>query len=230
MPIYTDFACAWAATMQALHGNASLLYDPAQFIKVQAALVAPADYYYPNWPYPPTFFLFLAPFTVVRYLYGFIAWDLLTLLGFIAVIYLIVRRLPAIAVALASPFTAWNFLAAHNGFLTASLLGASLLALERQPVLAGVLIGCLTYKPQFGILFPVALAAAKKWRAFASASVTVAALTAISIAAFGTGVWQALPREFAAQTTEVFLAGGDASLRRPLGIYPDDLRPGPSPG
>jgi arabinofuranan 3-O-arabinosyltransferase len=211
LPIYTDFACAWAATMQALHGDASVLYDPAQFVKVQAAFVAPADYYYPNWPYPPTFFLFLAPFTLVHYLYGFIAWDLLTLLGFIAVIYLIVRRLPAIAVALASPFTAWNFLAAHNGFLTASLLGASLLALERQPILAGVFIGCLSYKPQLGILFPVALAAATQWRAFASAAVTATALAGISIAAFGSGVWQALPGQLAAQTTEVFLAAGDPS-------------------
>jgi arabinofuranan 3-O-arabinosyltransferase len=168
LPIYTDFACAWAATMQALHGDASLLYDPTQFVKVQVALVAPADYYYPNWPYPPTFFLFLAPFTLLGYLCGFIGWDLLTLLGFIAVIYLIVRRLPAIAVALASPFRAWNFLAAHNGFLTASLLGASPLTLERQPVLAGVLFGCLGYKPQFGILFPIAIAAAKNgapWQA-----------------------------------------------------------------
>jgi arabinofuranan 3-O-arabinosyltransferase len=211
VPIYTDFACAWAATLQALHGDASILYDPAGFIRVQAALVAPTDYYYPNWPYPPTFFLFLAPFTIMRYLFGFLAWDLLTLLGFVAVIYLIVRRLPAIAVAIASPFTAWNFLAAHNGFLTASLLGASLLSLERRPMLAGVFIGCLTYKPQFGILFPVALAAANQWRAFASAAVTAAALAGISAIAFGTGVWQALPREFMAQTTEVFLAGGNPS-------------------
>jgi hypothetical protein len=116
LPIYTDFACAWAATLQALHGNAAVLYHSAEFAKAQAALVAPADYYYPNWPYPPTFFLLLAPFTVVRYLFGFLAWDILTLLGFIAVIYLIVRRLSALAVAIASPFTAWNFLAAHTAF------------------------------------------------------------------------------------------------------------------
>jgi arabinofuranan 3-O-arabinosyltransferase len=211
LPIYTDFACAWAATMQALHGDPAVLYDPAEFAKVQAALVAPTDYYYPNWPYPPMFFLFLAPFTRLNYLYGFITWDFVTLLGCIAVIYLIVRRLPAIALAVASPFTAWNFLAAHNGFLTASLLGAALLSLERWPVLAGVFIGCLTYKPQFGILFPVALAAANQWRAFASASATVFALAGISIAAFGTGVWQGLPSEFAAQTSEVFLAHGTPS-------------------
>jgi hypothetical protein len=125
--------------------------------------------------------------------------------------YLVVRRFPAIAVAIASPFTAWNFLAAHNGFLTASLLGPSLLALEHQPIFAGVFIGCLSCKPQLGILFPVALATATQWRAFASAAVTATALAGISIAAFGSGVWQALPGQLAAQTTEVFLAAGDPS-------------------
>jgi arabinofuranan 3-O-arabinosyltransferase len=208
VPVYTDFACAWAAAVQALHADAAALYDPAEFVKVQAALVGPRDYFYPNWPYPPTFFLILAPFTVLPYPYAFIAWDIATLLGLIAVIYLIVRRLPAIALVLALPFTMWNFLAGQNGFLTGSLLGASLLFLERQPVLAGMFIGLLTYKPQFGILLPVALAAASQWRAFASAAVTAAIFAGISIAVFGSDVWEALPRQLAAQIGEVLRAGG----------------------
>ncbi len=39
---------------------------------------------------------------------------------------------------------------AHNGFLTAALFGAALVALDRRPVLAGVLFGLMAYKPQFG--------------------------------------------------------------------------------
>src|SRR6202043_3793016 len=114
------------------------------------------------------------------------------------VVYLIVRRQPAVSLMLASPFAAWNFLIGQNGFLTASLLGASLLLLERRPVLAGVFIGCLTYKPQFGILLPLALAAANQWRAFVSTAVTALILTGASIAAFGTGPWIAFPEQLAA--------------------------------
>src|SRR5207253_2274437 len=208
VPVYTDFACAWAAALQALHADATALYDPAEFAKVQAALVGPRDYFYPNWPYPPTFFLILAPFTGLPYPYGFIAWDLATLSGLIVVVYLIVRRRPVIALVLASPFTMWNFLAGQNGFLTGSLLGAALLFLERQPVLAGMFIGLLTYKPQFGILLPVALAAARQWRAFASAAATAAIFAGLSIVVFGTGVWEALPQQLAAQTGEVLRAAG----------------------
>lgn len=210
MPVYSDFICPWLAGAQALHGNIALLYDPAEFAKLQEALVGPRDYFYPNWPYPPTFFFVLIPFAALPYAYAFIVWDVITLTGCIAVVYLIVRRIPAIALVLASPLTAWTLYAGQNGFLWAALLGASLLFLERQPVLAGLLIGCLTWKPQFGILIPIALAASNRWRAFASAAAAAVLLAGISIAAFGTAVWKVFPREVAAQTSEVLVAGGHA--------------------
>jgi arabinofuranan 3-O-arabinosyltransferase len=200
LPIYTDFGAWWAAGMQALHGNPAALYDPEEFAKIQSALFGPGEAFYPNWPsYPPTFFLLLAPLALLPYRCAFITWDVVTLIGCVAIVYLIVRRRAAIALTLAAPFSAWNFLAAQNGFLTASLLGASLLFLERRPVLAGVFMGCLTYKPQYGILFPVALVASRQWRAIASAAVTAAVLVGASIALFGAEVWAAFPHGFALQ-------------------------------
>jgi hypothetical protein len=41
--------------------------------------------------------------------------------------------------------------------LTAGLLGAALLALPLQPFLSGILFGLPAYKPQFGLLIPMAL-------------------------------------------------------------------------
>jgi hypothetical protein len=80
------------------------------------------------------------------------------------------------------------------------LLGASLLLLQRRPVLAGAFMGCLAYKPQFGILLPVAVVAAGQWRVFASAAVTIAILAGVTVAAFGAAPWEAFPRELLAQT------------------------------
>jgi arabinofuranan 3-O-arabinosyltransferase len=212
LPIYTDFAVWWAGGIQALHGNPAALYDPGEFNRIQAELFRPGEAVYLNWPsYPPTFFLVLAPLALMAYGYAFIAWDAITLLGCVAVVYLIVRRTPAIALALASPFTAWNFIAAQNGFLTASLLGLSLLFLERQPVLAGVFIGCLTYKPQYGILVPVALAASRQWRAVVSAGLSAALLAIVSIALFGTDAWVAFPEGFLVQGKLSLGAGPDSN-------------------
>jgi Glycosyltransferase family 87 len=219
LPIYTDFATIWIAGLQALHGNTAVLYDPAELYKVEAALFEPASFFYPNWPYPPTFFLLVAPLGLLAYRWAFIIWDLVTLLGSLAVVYLIVPRRTAIALALAAPFTAWNFLAAYNGFLTTSLLGASLLSLERRPILAGVFIGCLSYKPQFGILLPVALLASRQWRAIVSAAATIAVLAGLSLLVFGAGVWEAFPGQITAQTSLNLPTGPEGNWRYLQSLY-----------
>jgi arabinofuranan 3-O-arabinosyltransferase len=210
-PLYGDFTDAWVAGWHALNAQAAQLYDSNEFVRIQKALLGARDYFYPHWPYPPTFFLILAPLSTLPYPCAFLTWDVATLLGCLAVVYLIVRRPPAIALVLASPFTAWNFLAGQNGFLTASLLGASLFFLEKRPIAAGVIIGCLTYKPQFGILLPVALVASRQWRAVASAGVTVALLAAASIALFGSDAWAAFPNGFVEQSKLNLGAGPDSN-------------------
>jgi arabinofuranan 3-O-arabinosyltransferase len=111
---------------------------------------------------------------------------------------------------LASPFTAWNFAAGQSGFLTAFLLGTGSFYLERNPVIAGVFIGCLTYKPQFGILFPVALLAGRRWEALTSAAITTLLLAGASIVFFGMRSWIAFPQSLAAQSA-FNLSGGPES-------------------
>jgi arabinofuranan 3-O-arabinosyltransferase len=207
-PHLTDFTAFWIAGTQALRDNIAALYDSVAFAKIQAAVVGPdhpKDFFYPNCPYPPTFFLVLAPLAMLSYVTAFLSFQAMTLLGCAAVVFLIVRRPPAIGLVLASPFSAFNFAFGQTGFLRASLVGAALLALERRPILAGVFIGCLTYKPQFGILIPVALVAGRQWRAVASAVITAILLAGISIAAFGIDPWQAFPRELLAQAGDYLL-------------------------
>src|SRR5439155_26849468 len=89
------------------------------------------------------------------------------------------------------------------------LVGVALVALEGRPVLAGVFIGCLTFKPQWGILFPVALAAAKQWRAFASTAISAVVLAGISVAAFGVDAWAAFPRQLLAEADETLIAASE---------------------
>ena len=79
----------------------------------------------------------------------------------------------------------------HNGFLTAALIGSALLLLDRRPLIAGILFGLLAYKPQFGLMIPLVLAATGRWRTVASAAATVAALAALTTLAFGVEVWSA---------------------------------------
>jgi hypothetical protein len=49
----------------------------------------------------------------------------------------------------------------------------------------------LSYKPQYGLLFPLVLIATSEWRVFFSAGFTAVALALMSWLAFGTESWQA---------------------------------------
>jgi len=79
----------------------------------------------------------------------------------------------------------------QNGFLTTALLGGALHLLDRRPWLAGVLIGLLTYKPQFGVLIPIALLAGGRWSTISATVATVVGMLALSLVTLGGGVWHA---------------------------------------
>jgi hypothetical protein len=78
---------------------------------------------------------------------------------------------------------------AHNGFITAALIGFALVFIERRPWLSGIFLGLLTYKPHIGVLFPIALLASHNWRAFASAILASAILGIGAAIAFGSEGW-----------------------------------------
>jgi hypothetical protein len=92
-------------------------------------------------------------------------------------------------IAAAFPAVFINIGHGQNGFLTAALLGGALHWLDRRPWLAGILIGLLAYKPQFGVLIPIALLAGQRWNVIGAAAATVTALVAISFATLGSSVW-----------------------------------------
>jgi len=93
--------------------------------------------------------------------------------------------------ALAFPAVLINVGHGQNGFLTATLLGGALVTLDRRPLVAGILIGLLAYKPQFGLMIPIALLAGGRWRSCAAAAATVAVFTLATTFAFGPQVWHA---------------------------------------
>jgi alpha-1,2-mannosyltransferase len=93
--------------------------------------------------------------------------------------------------ALAFPAVFVNLGHGHNGFLTAALLGFALLWLDQRPIVAGILFGLLAYKPQFGLMIPLVLAASGRWRTVPAAGVTVALLALAVALVFGLDTWRA---------------------------------------
>jgi alpha-1,2-mannosyltransferase len=79
----------------------------------------------------------------------------------------------------------------QNGFLSTALLGGAAVWLDRRPLLAGLCFGCLSYKPQLGIVVPLALAVAGRWRCFAAAAATVLVFAVVATSVFGLDIWPA---------------------------------------
>jgi arabinofuranan 3-O-arabinosyltransferase len=108
--------------------------------------------------------------------------------------------------------------AGQNGFLTAALIGGTLALLERQPVLAGFCLGLLTYKPQFGLLFPLVLIADRRWLTIVVAAAAAIALAVLSWLAFGSASWEAF-LHWMPITSRVVLTEGQADWSRLQSLF-----------
>ncbi len=193
-PFGSDFVSYWVAAREALAGRPLVPYDRALFEPVQMALFPDAGFF--AFFYPPHYLAYLMPLGALPFHAAMWVWSVGSFAATGLVLSLITGRpREAVLLALIFPVAFLNLAHGQNAFLSAALLGGALHALPTRPVLAGVLLGLLTFKPQLGLLVPFALLAAGQWRAIASAAATLGALVLGSAALFGVEVWSA----FAAQ-------------------------------
>jgi arabinofuranan 3-O-arabinosyltransferase len=189
--IPTDFVNVWAAGRLALEGHPAAAYDWTIHKQAEVEAVGHEFALYGSWSYPPTFLFVSTALARIPHLVAFVIWIGVTWAAFALTLRRIVDHRLGFLLAGAFPATLFNVAAGQNGFLTATLIGGTLLLLDRRPVLAGVCLGILTYKPQFGLLFPLVLAVAGYWRTFATATVVAIAMVLASRIEFGSAAWVA---------------------------------------
>jgi hypothetical protein len=185
-----DFFALWSAARFVAAYPAAQVYDAATLHNAQVALGLDPRADYP-FPYPPFFLLLLEPVAKLPYLAAYAV-----LLGGTLVLYVWATigtawRSASMAAALLAPTTTITLAAGQLGLLAAALLIGGMRLAGRRPVAAGILFGLATYKPQIGLLVPVALVAARLWRCIAAATITIVALGVAAMAAYGTAVWPA---------------------------------------
>jgi hypothetical protein len=190
-PIATDFVNVWSAGRQALDGAPQAVYDVAAHKAAEDAALGhgfAGDY---PWIYPPTFLFVAFGLALLPYIPAQLIWIGLTFPAYVAAIRGIIGHRIGLLLACAYPGIVANAMVAQNGFATAALLGGALVYLERSPVLAGCLIGLLSFKPHLGVLLPFVLIAGGYWRVLVAATVMTALLFAASWWAFGGATWEA---------------------------------------
>lgn len=190
-PLGTDFSNVWSAGHMALHGAAPDAWDWSKQHGVQQATHHDANIPFYGWHYPPPFLLVAALLATLPYVAALLIWQATTLAGVVLLIRRIVPDSRSVLLALGAPVVFVCLGHGHNGFLTGALLGGGLLLLERRPWVAGLLLGCLVYKPQFALLIPPLLLVTANWRAFLGAALSAALLVGATLMIWGWPVWDA---------------------------------------
>ena len=188
-PRTNEYVGVRAAGELALMGRGADAYDWTLHRAQEVITTAHRVNNYFAWPYPPTYLFVAAILASLPFMASVFSWIGLTLALYAWSVSRIARLRAAGLWAIATPATLINAFVAHTGFWTAGVMGIGLDALAVRPLLAGVLFGLLTMKPQLGLLIPVALIAGGHWRAFGAAAATAVALALASIAVFGVEPW-----------------------------------------
>jgi arabinofuranan 3-O-arabinosyltransferase len=217
-PIANDFVNVVAAGQLVRDGAAASAYDWPLHRQAEVRAIGHdfEDYY--GWHYPPPFLFVAAALSTLPYLTAALLWLAATLAAYAAAICGILGRRTGLFVALGFPAALWNVTAGQNGFFTAALIGGTLGLMERRPALAGICLGLLTYKPQFGLLFPLVLIADRRWLTMVVAAAVATGLAALSWLAFGSASWQAFIH-WMPITSRIVLGEGHADFGRLQSLF-----------
>ncbi len=231
-PLGTDFSNVYAAGTLVNEGKAATAFDPALEYAREREIFGNDTLFY-GWHYPPFFLFAASALALLPYGLALTVWQAMTLGLYLLMIRGIIApspRLPGegwgdvtagslwLLLALAFPSVLINVGHGQNGFLTAALLGGALVVLDRRPLLAGILLGLLVYKPQYGLLLPVVLGVSGRWRCFAAAAATVVVLAIATTLIFGMPVWHAFA-VFSEFTRKVVLEQGDTGFFKIQSIF-----------
>lgn len=219
---FIDFVWLWCGGKLALQGQAMSAYDYQMFSAAQEAMVSPERGIFPyyHWIYPPTLFFFIAPFALLPYLAGYLAWVATSLSIYLKTLYAILPRKLTLPLALTPVAAMCNISLGHTGFLSTALIGLTVTLMHRRPLLAGICLGLLTFKPQYGLIFPFVLVAGGYWRVIAGAMVTIGVLVCSTAAVFGLDTWVLFFQTITSPKNNYLMPdiGLSANLQTPYGL------------
>ncbi|WP_170472603.1 glycosyltransferase family 87 protein [Ruegeria arenilitoris] len=185
-----DFRIFWGAARLAIVDTPLAAFD----IDKLAEMHGVSDGRWMPWSYPPSYLVALMPLGMMSFPLAWGVFSVLSMLAIAAATRPFTKGHPQVwlAFAFAPAYLPPLFMGQNSLIWAAGLLAALAAIKDNRPVIAGVLIGLLTLKPQLGILIPIALIASGAWRTFVSASVTTIMLSVGATLIVGVEYWSEL--------------------------------------
>jgi hypothetical protein len=158
-----DFINVYAAGVASHEGHPANVYDWDKQKNLEHQIEesgkgpTPWNGYVP-WLYPPIFLGVAWLLAFLPYYYALAAYIVAGYAAYGAAVYKLARYKESKWAIAAFPGICNNLLAGQNGFITTASLAAGIYFLDASPIAAGAFFGMLSYKPQFFVLIPLALA------------------------------------------------------------------------
>ena len=184
-----DFANYWMGAHLFLAHRTDVLFDPTLYTHAVTTTWG-KELGGLTFSYPPTVLPMIAWLGFLPYPVALALWTLLGLAALFAAAWPHSKCSWVAAAMLVSPAVLACLDDGQNGLFTSAIMLLALSRIDRRPILAGALIGVLTAKPHLGLLLPVALLAAGRWRVIGAAAVSALFLIALSIILAGPEAWR----------------------------------------
>ncbi len=170
-----DFGCFWSATKAFLRTGPASAYDMTIVHARGVELARISGYATPDTfvtgvsPYPPIYFLLIAPFTLLPPIFAFVLWSIINL-GLSAWVSLRLiadrpakRTQLALAALMAFPVMEGLVLGQPTGFLILSMYLCWRSLVQKREFRAGIWAGLLVLKPQYVVLLALVMLIKRRW-------------------------------------------------------------------
>ena len=191
----TDFSHLYTLGSVGLAHRASDLYDADAQAELTAHRIPGAAGIRYISMYPPQISIFFAPLAVLPYGAGLVIWLVSSTLVYGLSCYAVWRACPRLrterwtVLLLAIAFPAFFHLIVWgqtSAMALACFTAAFFFLRDERPILAGLAMGCLIFKPQLGIAAAFVFASTRAWRVMAGGILSAAAQLTVPAVYYGT--------------------------------------------
>jgi len=213
--VLTDFDAFHIAGRLAAEGQVSAAYHARELFAAQKAITGTESFM--PWTYPPPFTLLMQGLAHLPIGAAFLLFMIPSFGLYLWVLRRIAGQLLMPTLVAMLPVILINLRTGQNGFLTAGLIGAVLLAFRDDRKLAGLPLGLMIVKPHLAAGIGILALIRRKVAAVTLAGAVAAQLLALSTWAYGFGIWPIF--EGAVKEAGTFLAEGYYHLYRMNSVY-----------
>ena len=210
-----DFINYWSGARLLLQGRIRDIFQQDAYVRALTSWWGPGLAVH-SFSYPPSILPLIIWLGALPYGLALALWSLVGFAALYAAAWPYSRRPSTALLILVSPAVAVCLDVGQNGLITSALLIGGLRLTDRRPWLGGALIGLVTFKPQLGLLIPLALLASGRWKGICGAAISALVLAAAGTLLAGAQGWTLyLTKTLAYQKVLLEQSGGAWSVMTP---------------